>query len=598
MYVGKGTRTRVMLVAPLVLVIAVVTASSLLIVRNRLRVQISENLSADLTHSVDTFQNIEAQRLDVLDRENALLSNLPSLKALMTTSDERTIADASIQFWQVSGNDLFALATKDYHVVAAYTRGTSATPILRADIADAIGLPGRHYLLSESRLFVYSVRPLYFGSEDTGTLLGYVISGDAINNSFVQEISHASSVQAAFLSGNRVIVSTLPASLQSFLAQDTPTQSTHRPRVIAETLGGEHFLTSTEDLSQSASAPLHLLVLKSFDQAEHAIEQINQLVLTAGLIAIVAGIILMLALSRAVTRPLELLAEGVRAFGTGDAAHSLPQGGTLEVRELSVSFAAMRDQIHETNSALLEAERLATIGRMASSVSHDIRHYLATIYANSEFLVNGRLSPAERAEIMTDIRMAVHGTTDLLDSMLVFSRSGNAARRSHELIGTLLERTMALVRTHPDANGVLLTAEYDVSADTGALVDARQIERAIYNLLLNACQSSNGRTETQNVNAILKTTEDEITLLVIDDGPGVPSGIRDSLFEPFVSEGKQKGTGLGLTLVNSIASEHGGSSQLVSSRPGETIFSMSIFRKSGSAPPTDKNPLESGVAIE
>ena len=597
MYLGRGTRTRVMLIAPLVLVIALATASSLLIVRSRLRVQISENLSADLTHSVDTFQSIEAQRLDVLDRENALLSNLPSLKALMTTSDERTIADAAIQFWQVSGNDLFALATKDYHVVAAYTRGTPATSILRTDIADAIGLPGRHYLLSESRLFVYSVRPLYFGSEDTGTLLGYVISGNAINNSFVEEISHASSVQAAFLSGNRVIVSTLPASLQNLLAQETPTQSIRRPSVAGATLGGEHFLTSTEDLSGAASSPLQLVVLKSFDQAERAMKQINRLVLTAGLIAIVAGIVLMLALSRAVTRPLELLAEGVRAFGSGDAAHSLPKGGTLEVRELSVSFAAMRDRIQETNNALLEAERLATIGRMASSVSHDIRHYLATIYANSEFLVNGRLSPTERAEILSDIRMAVHGTTDLLDSMLVFSRSGNMARRSHELIATLLERTMALVRTHPDANGVVLTAEYGDPVDTGARVDARQIERAIYNLLLNACQSSSSHSETLNVKAVLTSAENEITLVVIDDGPGVPHGIRDSLFEPFVSEGKQKGTGLGLTLVNSIASEHGGSAQLISSRPGETIFSFSILRESESAP-RDKKHLENGVAIE
>jgi signal transduction histidine kinase len=597
MYVGKGTRTRVMLVAPLVLVIAFVTASSLLIVRNRLRVQISDNLSADLTHSVDTFQSIEAQRLDVLDRENALLSNLPSLKALMTTSDERTIADASIQFWQVSGNDLFALATKDYHVVAAYTRGTPATPTLRADIAAVIGLPGRHYLLSESRLFVYSVQPLYFGSEDTGTLLGYVISGDVINNGFVQQISHASSVQAAFLSGNRVVVSTLSPSLQGSLAQNAPTLSSRRPRVVPATLGGEHFLTSTEDLSPTASAPLRLLVLKSFDQAERAMKQINRLVLTAGLVAIVAGIILMLALSRAVTRPLELLAEGVRAFGTGDAAHSLPQDGTLEVRELSVSFAAMRDQIHEANNALLEAERLATIGRMASSVSHDIRHYLATVYANSEFLGNGRLSPAERAEILTDIRTAVHGTTDLLDSMLVFSRSGNAVRRSHELVATLLERTMALVRTHPDANEVVLSAEYGDPVDTAAWLDPRQIERAIYNLLLNACQSSNTQGETRNAKAILKTTEDEITLLVIDDGPGVPESIRDRLFEPFVSEGKQKGTGLGLTLVNSIASEHGGDAKLISSHPGETIFRMTILRKSRPTP-ADKSTIESGVAIE
>jgi signal transduction histidine kinase len=588
-----------MLIAPMVFVIAIVTASSLLIVRGRLRSQIVENLSADLTHSVDTFQNIEAQQLDVLRHENALLANLPSLKALMTTNDERTIADASVQFWQVSGNDLFALANRDGKIVAAYTHGMPVSAALRGDIAGVIGLPERHYLLSASRLFVYSVRPLYFGDERTGTLLGYVISGDEIDSGFMRQISHASSVQTAFLSGNHVLVSTLSPSLQSSLARIAEHRKPpDRSSAIDEaSLGGEHFLTTDEELSQGSSAPLHLLVLKSFDQAELAMRQINRLVVIAGLLAIVAGTVLMLTLSRAVTRPLELLAEGVKAFGTGDAAHTLPRSGTLEVRELSVAFAGMRDKIRETNNALLEAERLATIGRMASSASHDIRHYLATVFANSEFLATRKLSSEERGEILSEIRIAVDGTTDLLDSMLVFSRTGNAKRRSHELVAALLERAMALVRAHPDANGIALSAEYGDPVDTAAIIDGRQIERAIYNLLLNACQSCKASEESHQVKAILEYTGESITLLVIDDGIGVSDSIRYSLFEPFVSEGKQKGTGLGLTLVNSIAAEHGGAAALVSSRPGETIFRMSILRGS-IVEPSENNSLESRETTE
>jgi len=65
---------------------------------------------------------------------------------------------------------------------------------------------------------------------------------------------------------------------------------------------------------------------------------------------------------------------------------------------------------------------------------------------------------------------------------------------------------------------------------------------------------------------------------VIDNGPGVPESIRQSLFEPFVSEGKQKGTGLGLTLAHCIALEHGGEVALISSHPGETIFQMKVAR--------------------
>ena len=593
---NKGIRTRLMLVAPLVLVIAVVTAASLLIVRNRLRAQIDENLSTDLTHSVDTFQKIGAQQLDVLERENALLANLPSLKALMTTSDERTIADASVQFWTVGGNDLFALADRSRRVVAAYTRGAPADAALRAKLSSVIDLPGRHYVLSGSRLFEYSVRPLYFGSEDTGTLLGYVISGDQINGTFVHGISHASAVEAAFVSEGRVIVSTLPPALQEKLGAENMPGTSGPQAVVAKTLHGEHFLVSTQDLSSSASAPLSLVVLKSYDQAERAMRQINRLVLIVGLLATAAGIGLMLVLSEAVTRPLEALARGVRAFGVGDSTPSLPGGGTLEVRELSVSFAAMRDKIQETNRALLEAERLATIGRMASSVSHDLRHYLAAVYANSEFLASGKLSAPERAEIFGDIRAAVLGTTDLLDSLLIFSRSADTSRRSYELMAALLERTVALVRAHPDAAGKMITIEYGDPTDTAAALDATQMERAIYNLLLNACQSSSALGATRTVSASLTTDADSIALTVIDDGPGVPEAIRNNLFDPFISEGKQKGTGLGLTIANSVAEEHGGSAALISSRPGETIFRMTVKRVSG-RPAVQKDTSGSEVEI-
>ena len=66
---------------------------------------------------------------------------------------------------------------------------------------------------------------------------------------------------------------------------------------------------------------------------------------------------------------------------------------------------------------------------------------------------------------------------------------------------------------------------------------------------------------------------------VIDNGDGIPESIRNSLFEPFVSEGKQKGTGLGLTLAHCIAVEHGGEVVLLSSIPGETIFQMTVARE-------------------
>ncbi|MBW8870595.1 MAG: HAMP domain-containing histidine kinase [Acidobacteriales bacterium] len=210
----------------------------------------------------------------------------------------------------------------------------------------------------------------------------------------------------------------------------------------------------------------------------------------------------------------------------------------------------MRSEIQQANLALIESERLATIGRMASSVSHDFRHYLATIYANSEFLASEQFSARERAEIFADIRNAVLGTTDMIESLLIFSRTGSSVRRNTELMSTLLERAATLARTHPDGEKVRLETRYT-----------------------DAALGSTG-----HVLATIEVREHEIVVNVIDDGPGVPESIRKSLFEPFVSEGKQKGTGLGLTLARSIATEHGGEVTLLSSRPGETIFQMKVAR--------------------
>jgi signal transduction histidine kinase len=81
------------------------------------------------------------------------------------------------------------------------------------------------------------------------------------------------------------------------------------------------------------------------------------------------------------------------------------------------------------------------------------------------------------------------------------------------------------------------------------------------------------------VTATLETEGAFILLRVSDTGVGVPLKIRDSLFDPFVSAGKQKGSGLGLTIASAISVEHGGQVVLVRSRPGETVFQMRIPRE-------------------
>ncbi|MES2222700.1 MAG: two-component sensor histidine kinase, partial [Acidobacteriota bacterium] len=212
---NRGFRTRDLLVAAMALIIASATLASLLIVRHRLENQVTQGLEADLMHSVTTFENLQSEKVISLERENDLLADLPSLKALMTTSDDRTIEDGAVEFWKVSGNDLFALANREGRIVAVDTAGSRGDAALRNGLQKLVAAPSQHYLVSGGRLFECSVRPLYFGSERDGTLLGYVVSGFQIDRKMVEQISRVTTVEARFSSNGRALASTLAPSIQA-----------------------------------------------------------------------------------------------------------------------------------------------------------------------------------------------------------------------------------------------------------------------------------------------------------------------------------------------------------------------------------------------
>jgi signal transduction histidine kinase len=574
----RNVRTRVLLVSVLIAVVMTVTGGSLLIVRDRVRRHVEEDLSADLQHSQVTFENLQRLRRESLTHENALLADLPTLRALMTTNDKPTIADGAVRPWKLAGSDLFGLADSQGRVLTVFTKGATPEDALSKALEHIVSLPRQHYIASDGRLFDVAVGPLYFGDEVHGTLLGYVISGYRIDTDVLGLISHASGDDAAFFADGKIVASTLPSALQGELAARNPSRAPdgHMAEV---SLGGRKYLSTETDLTAQALGDLRLVILKSFQPADQAIQEINQLVLLLGVGAVVLGSLLMIVLSRIVTQPLETLAQGVKAFGLGDPAHRLPEHGTREVQELSNAFARMRGEIQANHRALLDAERLATIGSMASSVSHDLRHYLAAVFANAEFLSSSNLTVRERGELLNDIQIAVDGATELLDSLLILSKGGAVFHREPGSVLRIAEKAISLLRSHPEAEGVTVHLDCDDEAGACALVDAKQMQRAIYNLLLNGCQSTRSTEGRREVTLSIKVKEETIELSVTDSGPGVAEHIRSSLFQPFVSNGKQSGTGLGLTLAAAVAKEHGGTVTLVRSAPGETIFQLTLQRE-------------------
>jgi signal transduction histidine kinase len=337
-------------------------------------------------------------------------------------------------------------------------------------------------------------------------------------------------------------------------------------------VGNELFLATSLDLSTQQEVPVRLTVLGSYDQAAKFLDNLNRLLLLLGLTAVLVGSGLVFLISHTFTRPLASLVEGVRALEHGDFHHPLDARGSDEVAELTSAFDRMRSSLLKTQQALLESEQLATIGRMASSISHDLRHSLAAIVANSEFLCDGRLTAAQREELYQEVLIGVNQMTDLIDSLLEFARTRESLSPTYASVAETVQRAMQAVRLHPRHQGTPI--HIDSSGQGLAWFDPRKLERALYNLLLNACEAA--PTRDGCVQVTIGRSGASVTIAVADNGPGIPEPIRDKLFHPFVSYGKENGTGLGLTVVQKIVQDHGGKVLMERTADARTVFRITI----------------------
>ena len=232
-------------------------------------------------------------------------------------------------------------------------------------------------------------------------------------------------------------------------------------------------------------------------------------------------------------------------------------------------------------SRLMEAERMSEIGIMACSLCHNMRQSLSAIYANAEFLGRRDRRARTQTDLLSEIREAVLAMTECIDSLLQFASSGRNNPLVHECVSFVVEKAIAAVRCHPDGRNVSLTVGELPPAT--AVIDARNLESAIYNLLLNACQAATSSTYVPEVKVHLTEVDERIYVTISDNGPGVPASVMRTLFDPFVTAGKPSGTGLGLTLTRRIAEEHGGNVCLEESNREGTVFTLSL-RKNRSLP--------------
>jgi signal transduction histidine kinase len=552
-----------------------VIALTLVTVHNMLQKQVRHDISADLQRSISTLHNIEAQRQQMLTREASLLAALPILKSLMTTSDEPTIRDAGADFYELSGGDLFGLADGNGKLIAVYEGGASRDPGTQSILPLGAGASEPRFLTLRGNLYEVAVQPLYFGAASAGTRLGYVLLGYSIDRRLAEEVSQATSAEVIFYADSRMVATTLDDRNKAESLKRT--NDLLSSGIEGDTrFGGERFIYTAVLLSGTLEPRVQLVVLKSYDQASQYVTHLNQVLVALGGILLLLSGVLAVYLSTTITRPLDRLVAGARALGAGNFDYQMQRAGAREIRELGEAFDRMRFKLRSAREDLLAAERLATIGQMASSISHDLRHYLSAVYANAEFLGYDSIGPEERLELLAEVRQGVRGMTDLIESLLLFSRTGESLQLSYESLPFLAERAIAVVRAHPDTQHVHFVLES--MAQVEGWLDARKIERALCNLLLNGCQAARQGSGPPEIRMALVEDGERVTYSIIDNGPGVPAAIRESLFQPFVSVGKASGIGLGLTLAQKIAQEHGGNIVLAESRAGRTVFEFSVAK--------------------
>jgi signal transduction histidine kinase len=566
-------RTKFLLL--LLVVSAIITTATVLLVGRSVRAEVQKQLSEDLRNSVVVFRGFQRQREIMLASSAELLADVPTLKALMTTQDAATIQDASTNIWRSAPSDIFVLANRAGKVVAIHT----ATPgITRTDAQELLNASLRmeqpsFWWYATGHLYQVFLRPIYFGRPEDGSALGMLGVGHEISEDLAREVSRIASSEVAFLYGKSLIVSTLNPMQEPELARILPVDRSDVGSSPAEIrLGGETFFASTVRLNPNVAPFVQLTVLKSYDKASLFLDHLNRRLLELALLAVLAGTVVVFFFSFVFTKPLTILVAGVRALEQGNFVYPLMSSGTDETADLTVAFERMRKTVQQAQSDLVAAERLATIGRTASSISHDLRHPLTAVVANAEFLCDHDLTRVQRDELYKEIQTAVDQMTDLVDSLLEFSQARESLRRVFGPIGETVERARSKVMAHPEFHSVNISIDCKGRCETW--FDERKVERALVNMLRNACEFV--PRDCGTVCVTVREGRDRVEIRIADNGPGVPGPIRETLFQPFVSYGKRDGIGLGLAIGQKIFQDHGGDVCLESSKPGNTVFRLSL----------------------
>jgi signal transduction histidine kinase len=235
-----------------------------------------------------------------------------------------------------------------------------------------------------------------------------------------------------------------------------------------------------------------------------------------------------------------------------------------------VSLVAGRAALAFENLAyqkeLIESERLAALGTMAGMMVHDFRGPMTLIRGWAETLLEGDVPPKEAAERARAIMEAVDRLDRMTGETLDFARGAESLVLRAVPLGLLVAELAAGVEQ--ELPGLSVERDVQLPAGRRGKVDVDKLRRAVTNIAANARDAMGGQGRLRFSARIERLggpdgAREHLVLVLADDGPGVAAGIRERVFEPFVTHGKKRGTGLGLAVARRFVEDHGGRLELL-----------------------------------
>ncbi|MDR3395005.1 MAG: ATP-binding protein [Parasulfuritortus sp.] len=283
-------------------------------------------------------------------------------------------------------------------------------------------------------------------------------------------------------------------------------------------------------------------------------------------------------LAKRLASPIGRLTEFARNFRRGNAKRPpVLHTGISEVGELSHAFAEMIDALEESREHLVRAGKLAVVGEMAAIMAHEVRTPLGILKSSAQMLERrGDLTEQDR-ELTGFIVSETERLNRLVTTLLECASPRPPLFQPHD-VHEIIEHVLALIGNRAEKKNIRIETRLNARQSILAC-DREQMIQVFLNLIINATQHV---PDGGWIRIVSFDDGKGFAVRVEDDGPGIPSGVLDRVFDPFFTR-REGGIGLGLTIVQQIVQAHEGEIEVAKSALGGAAFTVRFGGSKGEA---------------